>query len=195
VCPVWLSEMASCLSQPGVALALGQVRFLKESFALSMAADYESKRAQYVWSNDSRRFWYAYTNNLAVRRNAFERCGPFPQIARGGDVVFAANVREEYGPGCVRYAPSALLRHLEIEGVTDWLRKASTYGRSGVGYGSLSRTRPLSFTERWAVMQQVIAGNSYSASRALSLAGLLAAGGMAYDFSRLWQTLRTARRP
>ena len=190
VCPTWLEQMASSLTEPGVALVLGDVRFARESFGLKIAADYEAQKTKYVWTNQGGRLCIAYTNNMAVRREVFEQCGPFLQIARGGDVIFASKVAGRYGPESVRYASKSQIHHLEINRVSDWLRKVSTYGRSYVGYQELSRTKPLGFRDRWKVMRKTISENHYSITRAFSLAMLLGLGAVVYEVNRMLQSMR-----
>ncbi len=185
----WLETMASAFTRPGTAVALGAVRFAKESFGLALAADYETQKAKYVWGGAGQSLGYLYTNNTTVRRDVFERCGPFEVLERGGDVVFSSRVVKTYGAESVHYLPNTV-SHLEINHLSDWFRKLSTYGKSYVSYHRLSQTRPLSFRDRFAVMLQTIDCNNYSAARALSLAGLLALGCARYDLSRLMHSIR-----
>jgi glycosyltransferase involved in cell wall biosynthesis len=187
--PTWLETMAGAFTWSGTAVALGDVRFARESFYLTLAADYETQKAKYVWGGRGGRLGYAYTNNMAVRREVFEKCGPFDHMERGGDVVFSSRVVKTYGAESVRYVPNSV-SHLEINYLSDWLEKLSTYGRSFVGYHRLSQTKPLTFRDRIEVMRQTIACNQYSAARALSLAGLLALGCARYDSSRLVHSIR-----
>ncbi len=190
VSPTWLDEMASSLAEPAAAVVLGRMRNARESFLLRMAADYETQRAEYVCTQQDRRLYYGYTGNMAVRREVFQRCGPFMQIARGADTVFVSKVIETYGPESVRYAEKAQLRHLEIDRVSDWYRKLSTYGRSYHGYHAWSHTRPLGFRERWEVLRRTIARNRYSWAHALWLAALLATGGVSYELGGILEWVR-----
>ncbi len=190
VCPNWLEEMSSSLAEPGTALVRGGVRTARESFALRMAADYEAQKAEYVCTQRKRHLYYGYAGNMAVRREVFQRCGPFMQIARGADVVFVGRILDTYGTESVRYLRKAQLRHLEINRVSDWLGKMSTYGRSYDGYRAWSQTRPLGFTERCEVMRRTIARNRYSWARALSLAVLLAVGLVPFELARILQSMR-----
>ena len=190
VSPTWLEEIAFSLADPAAAVVLGGVRNARESFPLSILADYEAQKAEYVCTRQDRRLYYAYTNNMAVRREVFERCGPFMQIARGADVIFVSKAFETYGPGSVRYARKAQLRHLEINRASDWYRKMSTYGRSYESYRAWSHTRPLGFKERLAVLQRTIARNRYSWTRALPLTALLATGVVPFELSRILERLR-----
>ena len=189
VSPTWLAEIASALADPATQLVLGSRRNARESFTLRMVADYEEQKAEYVCALRDKRLYYAYTNNLAERREAFDRCGPFMQLVRGADVVFASRVVEAYGPESVRFAPRARLRHLEIVRLSDWYRKMGTYGRSYVRYRVWSHTRPLGFRQRFAVLRRTVKRNSYSWPRALSLAALLAVGLVPFELNRLRQSL------
>jgi glycosyltransferase involved in cell wall biosynthesis len=192
--PTWLETMASAFTRPGTAVALGDVRFARESFCLTMAADYEMQKARYVWGGRGVRLGYVYTNNMAVRREVFEKCGPFDHLKRGADVVFSSRVVNTYGAESVRYVPNRI-SHLEINHLSDWLKKLSTYGRSYAGYHRLSHTKALTLRDRIEVMGQTIACNKYSAVRALSLAGLLALGCARYDFSRLVHSIQKGTWP
>ena len=174
-CPTWLEEIAASLAEPGTALVLGSRRNARESYSLRMAADYEAQRVEYVCTQDDSSLYYGYTGNLAAHREAFERCGLFMQIARGADTVFVSTVLKAYGPGSVRFAPKAQVRHLEINGVSDWYRKLGTYGRSSANYGAWSHTRPLGLRTRLKVMRRTIARNRYSWLRAQSV-GFVACG-------------------
>ena len=184
VCATWLERLAASLTEPGTALVLGGVRNARESFALTMAADYDAQKAEYVCSERNRRLYFAYAGNMAVRREVFQQCGPFLQISRGADVVFISKVLEAYGTQSVRYVSQAQVRHLEINHVSDWLRKMSTYGRSYNGYRAWSQTRALGFRERWEVMRRTIVRNRYTWPRALSFMMLLAAGVVPFELAR-----------
>jgi glycosyltransferase involved in cell wall biosynthesis len=186
----WLEQVSSPLAESGTILVLGGLRTASESFPLRMAADYEAQRAEYVWTQPNKRLHYGHTGNMAVRRGAFDKCGPFLQVARGADTVFTSRVVETYGMESVRYARQAQVRHLEIDCVANWLRKVSTYGRSYDGYRAWSRTRALSFKERWEVMRRTIARNRYSWAHALSLAVLLAIGVIPFELGRMLQSMR-----
>lgn len=189
-CSDWLEQVSSVLAEAGTILVLGGVRNASESFPLRMAADYEAQRAEYVWTQPNKRLHYGHTGNMAMRREVFERCGPLLQVARGADTVFASRVVEAYGSEPVRYVRQAEVRHLEIDCVASWLRKVGTYGRSYDRYRAWSRTRALSFGERWEVMRRTIARNRYSWARALSLAVLLAIGMVPFEIGRMLQSMR-----
>jgi glycosyltransferase involved in cell wall biosynthesis len=190
VCPTWLEEMARAFGSPGTGLVLGGRRHAKESFALAMAADYEAQKVDYICTQRDKNLYYGYTNNMAVRRGVFERCGPFLQVARGGDTVFVSRVVDAFGAESVRYADKAQLRHLEIDRLSDWYRKMGTYGRSSRRYGQWSPSRPLGAGQRFEIFRRTVVCNRYSWPRALSLAALLAIGVAAFGLGRMLPPMR-----
>jgi len=185
VCPTWIEDMVSSLAMPGIALALGGRRNATESFTLALVADYDAQKAAFVCAQEDRRLYYGYTNNMAVRREAFLRCGPFMQIARGADTVFVSRVLETYGTDSVQYVQKAVVRHLEIKRIFDWYRKVATYGYSYEGYRVWSHSRTIGFRGRIVILRQTIARNGYVWPRALALAALLAIGIIPFEMGRL----------
>lgn len=151
--PEWLATIAEALRDERTALVLGSRRFAHEGFILRSLADYETEKARFVYAQNDPRLYYAYTNNLAVRREAFDRCGPFVEIARGGDVVFASRVLAAYGCDALRFLEPMRIRHLEIDRWYGWHHKMWIYGQSYERYHTMSGTRPLEYRERFAVLR------------------------------------------
>jgi glycosyltransferase involved in cell wall biosynthesis len=183
--PDWLAETAAALAAPGAILTLGSRRNARESFAIRMLADYDDEKAAYVCSQSDPRLYFGYTNNLAVRREAFERCGPFLETMRGADSIFVHRVLAAYGAGSVRHAPAAEVRHLEIESAWDWYGKMNLYGRSFRKHRARSQRRPLTLRERFEVMARTVARNRYSRFDAVALFAMLAVGLVPFQLGRL----------
>ncbi|MGH7827248.1 MAG: glycosyltransferase, partial [Candidatus Binatia bacterium] len=113
-CREWLKEITAGMRWPGVSLILGGRQYAVESPALSILSTYESERADLIFSSKVREIYYGYTNNMAVRRDVFDCCGPFLEIMRGADSVFVHRVIASYSCDAARYVPTARIRHLEI---------------------------------------------------------------------------------
>lgn len=156
--PDWLATIAEALRDERTALVLGSRRFAHEGFVLRSLADYETEKARFVYAQNDPRLYYAYTNNLAVRREAFDRCGPFVEIARGGDVIFASRVLAAYGCDALRFLEPMRIRHLEIDRWYGWHHKMWIYGQSYERYHTLSGTRPLDYQERFRILWRAAAG-------------------------------------
>ena len=174
--PDWLETIAGAMRDEGTVLLLGSRRFARAGIVLNAVADYETERARMIYGQNDPRIYYAYTNNLAVRREAFDRCGPFAEIARGGDVVFASRVVAAYGCDAMRFVEAMRIRHLEIDRWYAWHRKMWIYGQSYQRYHALSGTRPLHYAERFRILWRAAAKSPLPWLRApLLLASGLAA--------------------
>lgn len=180
----WLEEIAGAMRFPWVSLVQGRQRFAFESIGLSVLSDYEAQKAAYTFSSKREEIYYGYTNNMAVRRSAFDCAGPFLELERGADVVFVRKVAERYGCEAVRYVPQMCVRHLEVTSVWKWFRKMKIYGRSFRGYGKLVRSRPLNAGERLKSLQATIRSERYSVTETLLLILLLSIGVLYYEAGR-----------
>jgi hypothetical protein len=115
---------------------------------------------------------------MAVRREVFDRCGPFLEVLRGADSIFVNRAVEDYSPGIICYAPDAAIRHLEITGVPDYLRKRFIYGRSlEQNYSLRKRThRKMTISERYGIIRATIERRRYTYVESAHLALLVLTG-------------------
>ncbi len=190
VSPVWIEEMGRALAEPVARVALGSRRFGRESFLTSIAADYDARKVEYICTQPDASLYYGYTNNMAVRREAFERYGPFLEIGRGADTIFVNRVVTAYGPGSVRYAGKASIRHLEIRRVWDWYGKLRIYGGSYQGNRGRSGHKALRLRQRMEIMRRTVMLDRYTPLRAMSLVPLLGIGGFGFELGRILESLR-----
>ena len=185
--PKWLDKISASLSAPGVGIIQGGRLYAIESPGLSLLEAYESERAAYTFSGESSGLYYGYTNNMAVRRDLFDRCGPFLEIVRGADSIFVNRVIEDYSPEVIRYVPDAAIRHSEITSVRDYLRKRIIYGRSlQQNYSLRKRThRKLTIAERSAIISRTIQRKKCSLLQSLYLIILVFTGMICFNYGRL----------
>jgi glycosyltransferase involved in cell wall biosynthesis len=191
--PDWLAKIVSAMADPEVQLIQGSQRFANESAALAVLSDYEAAKAAYVFSSHRPEIYYAYTNNMAVRRDAINQLlqpgrGPFPELMRGGDVVFMHDVIAAYSSHAIQYRDEIEVRHLEITSPRDWLSKMRIYGKSSRQYGRMVKARPLNYGERVRVFKATATKGHYSPMKAALLGTLLMAGVAAYEAGRGWQS-------
>jgi glycosyltransferase involved in cell wall biosynthesis len=187
--PDWLTRIAEAMQQPEVQLVQGSVRCARESRALALLSDYEAAKAEYVFASGTPEIYYAYTNNMAVRRGVIDRLarsgrGPFPELMRGGDVVFMHDVIAACSCAAIRYRDDIQVRHLEIASPRDWLRKMRIYGASLLRYGRMVQARPLSYRERLRIVRAMARKRRYSVADSALLGALLVAGAAAYEAGR-----------
>ncbi len=182
--PDWLQTIWSVMANPGLVLIQGRCSPGAESLPLAVLADYEAKKAAYVFTSERKDIYYGYTNNMAVRRKAFDKAGPFQEWMRGADVMLVHRVLDEYSCGAVAYLPDMWVRHMEVDSVATWLRKMHIYGRSFRRYGDMVKRRPLTAADRWRVFRATIRDNHYAPGRSLLLICLLAIGLISYELGR-----------
>ncbi len=99
----WLRAVKDAFSAGKAQVLLGRTRPGNDSGLGALLADYENEKAAYVCKLGSSQQQVAYTGNMAVRRMAWEKYGPFVELQRGGDVVFVRRVVDGESYGCVRF--------------------------------------------------------------------------------------------
>jgi glycosyltransferase involved in cell wall biosynthesis len=187
--PGWLRAIDRAFEDPGIQVVLGCRRPGRDSGLIRLLADYENKKDEHVFASQAAELYYGFTNNMGVRRAAFEQYGPFVERPRGADTIFVRRVVEGAGCEAVAYAPSMRIAHAEMDGVRAYYRKMFTYGRSRQQYRHIVKTRPLSTAERLEAYRATVRDGGYSRIEAIALAGLLAGGMVAWSLgshSRRW---------
>lgn len=183
----WLERLIAAMNAPGVGLVQGGRVYATESPALSLLAAYEAERAAYTFSGRSGEIYYGYTNNMAVRREVFDRCGPFLEIPRGADSIFVHRVIGTYSCETVQYAPDARIRHLELNSSWKWLHKRFIYGSSFQRNKSRrsGAYRLLTPVESSVIFKKTIRRQRHALLQSLVLAALLSMGTFCYMLGRL----------
>jgi hypothetical protein len=173
--------MARAMAVESTAAVLGSRRFARETLVLSLLADYDNEKVRYVLEGRDASLYFAYTNNMAVQREAFDRCGPFVELARGGDTLLMGNIVEAYSCDAVRFVPEMVVRHLEMERWYHWHRKMWTYGRSYAAYSRLGMARSLEFRDRRAILRRTACRHRYAWIRTALLLLMGIAAGIAFE--------------
>ncbi len=183
----WLRAILDGFAAGEVEVLLGRSRPAEDSGLVGLLADYENEKASYVCRLGSSRQQYAYTGNMAVRRNAWKKYGPFVDLQRGADVVFVRRVVDGEPYGCVRYCPHMVDRHLELRTSVDYFRKMSIYGSSLRTYSQVIPSLPLAFDDHVRIFLACAHKNHYSPLTAMRLGVGLLVGLAAYrSGSFLW---------
>jgi GT2 family glycosyltransferase len=180
----WLRAIERGMAETRAAVLLGRSRPMVEGGLLGALWDYENEKAQYACEMGTRRQQVAYTGNMAVRREAFEKYGPFEEMMRGGDVVFVRRVLEGEGLGAVAYRADMEDRHQEMGGVGDYFAKMAIYGRSIQNYRGVIACDPMGLDDRVRIFLRCADRRGYTGWEALRLLGGLAAGQAAYAYGQ-----------
>ncbi len=183
--PNWVQSIVNAFSNPNVVMILGANRFARDTFFLRTRADYENEKVRYFCNQNNPQYYYAYTNNLAVRRSGFDECGPFETIMRGADVIFSSRIIAKYGCGAVQFVPEMQVRHWEIVSSFGWFSKLWIYARSYSVYSPTSGTRPLTFRQRLSVQSAMMSQPDSTLARVVWLFCSDLIGSGAYLLGRL----------
>jgi glycosyltransferase involved in cell wall biosynthesis len=158
--PGWLTAIDRAMRDESVQVMLGSRRYAAPSRTLHAIAAYEDARVQYIIGNRRQTSLFGFTNNMAVRRGAFERCGPFDTVARGGDTLLVQRVASCYGPTAIAWNPAMRISHLELRNGRDFLRKNFLYARARRNTSHLGQCETLSLTESLRIFLDANSGRS-----------------------------------
>ena len=173
--PGWLDRLLRPLRRNDrPAAAQGPAQTGGRAAGLRLISLYELHREAFVYGSTDPRLYYAHTNNRAVRRSAFEACGPFQLRVRGADTMFARQIVETFGCAALVHAADAPLLHLEIDRLSVWLRKTYLYGRHRLA--ASDDVRSLRAAERLAVWRNARRAARLSPLEAGGMLAMLALG-------------------
>jgi hypothetical protein len=183
--------MVRSLASSDIGLVQGRRFYAHDSAVLSMLAAYESERAAFTFASKSRDLYYGYTNNMAVRREVFDRSGPFLEIMRGADSIFVHRVIADFSCDAIRYNGDARIRHLELASVGEYLRKRFIYGQSLQRNYERRKSahRAITFGERAEIIKTTVQREGYSAPQTLCLAVFVLIGMVCFTAGRLYVKL------
>jgi glycosyltransferase involved in cell wall biosynthesis len=182
----WLRELTAPFRDPGVGLVQGRRTFGEPGSTLSMVSAFECENHAYIFSGAFDGAIYGFTNNMAVRREVFDRCGPFVETARGADSIFVDRVVAAASHRVLRYSREASVRHLELTSVRQWLGKKIIYGRSARQNGRhISPYRPRTPEEKAAIFARTIQLTGCSAAQARWLRGVIWVSRLSFRYGRL----------
>lgn len=188
----WLDRIQETMSDTAVGIVLGKREYASPSLGLSMLAEYEAEKINHVCASSDKHIYYGYTNNMAVRRTLFARCGSFLEMARGADSIFVRRVVDHFDCASVRYVPDIRVRHMEMNRIWDYYRKHVIYGKSYERYRKVTSARAINNAERTRIFRKTIQKNGYSLPASLLFALLLAIGAVHFNLGRLsgrlWKT-------
>ena len=179
----WLEQIGSAMANPQTGVVLGDRRFARDSGILGMLAAYESAVGADIFSAQRVDCYYAYTNNMAVRMAVLRDLNGFRNLRRGADSLLLRRAIERYGRQVLSYCPEAVVRHLEIAGIRDYLNKRAIYG--GVNSNrDLSTPDSLSLATRLNLALRVRRERGGSFATNIGFLGALAAGAGRFEWER-----------
>jgi glycosyltransferase involved in cell wall biosynthesis len=181
----WLEQIHRAMAGGQTGVILGDRRFATDSGIVGMLAAYESALGFHIFSARRVECYYAYTNNMAVRLPVLKALNGFQHLQRGADTLLLRQTIERYGPAVLRFAPEAVVRHLEIAGIRDYLRKKCIYGRL-CGNRTLATALSVPLAKRLELARCVKPEQGRSLATNLGFLGALAAGAGCFAWERRW---------
>jgi len=178
--PSWIREIVSAFADPRLELLCGRRLPARPSAVLASIADYENTKDGFVLDGADEDLYYGYSSNMGVRKSLFERLGPFLERPRGADTLFVRKAARERSCAAIRYLPTAVVTHLELDRLSTYYRKVFLYGRHRRRNNPILRTRALDFAERMAVFRTTVRAGGYSLARSATLLGALGLGSLAW---------------
>jgi glycosyltransferase involved in cell wall biosynthesis len=176
----WLGSIVRGIKENGADIALGARYFAGTSYPLRLFQDYENAKTEYVISRRLPEYYFAFTNNMAVRRELFEKVGPFKIWDRAGDTEFLHRCLAQ-DPGLkVAFLSGMAITHLEILHLRQWYRKINIYGRTNRQVSHISGYRPLNWQHKLAIFKSCFVSKKWGWTDGLAALGLLLAGDFAY---------------
>ena len=150
----WLQAIVRAMSRPEVGVVVGHCRYPPEaSLALRLLERYENAKTRYVTNRCPAQYQFVYANNMAVRREVFERIGPFVEWARAGDTELVQRMARELPELRVVYSDAMRVTHLEFERARDRLRRLRTYTGTN---SRIESFRELGWVQRLGVLARAL---------------------------------------
>lgn len=175
--PDWLSKIEHAMRNPRTQVVLGS-REAAAAGTIALIAAYDDARVRYIFEGGHSRSYFGYTGNMAVRRAAFVRYGPFETEPRGGDTLFLRRVSEGEGAASAIFDPAIRVRHLELESAWAYVHKNFLYARARMRTRHLGQCERLSLAECIRVFRGVTQGRPRWQQVSLALA--LSAGRLSW---------------
>jgi glycosyltransferase involved in cell wall biosynthesis len=183
----WLRNIAATMRPPEVQLIIGSRSMGRRSLGLALLAAHEHQQIAFIFARRLHELYYGHTNNMAVRREVFNRVGFFVERRRGADQVLVHRVVGEYSCDAVRYEAQVRVCHKELASFWKYCQKQWIYGRSNRQCREIIASRPLTRWERWEIFRNTVQSEHYVLPHTVLLLLLTTLSGTCYSLGR-WFT-------
>lgn len=188
----WLTQIYRVIGKNRQEIILGRCCFPEDSsLFLRMFEDYENAKTEYILSNYSKRYLFAYTKNMAVTKVLFEEFGSFLPWLIGADTEFIQRCISKQPDLKAVYLKEMKMIHLEINSVIQWLRKINTYGQYNRFIEKLWDYTQLGYRTKLEIYNYCFRKNKYSFYRRIVLLLLLIVGDFYYIAGRVISSIKS----
>ena len=161
-------------------IALGQCFFPQSSsYLLKLFEDYENTKVEYVLDNCSKKHFFAYTRNMAVRHEVFKKFGPFVESPVLGDTAFLQKCVSGDSEVRVVYLGDMKRTHMEIANLKSWLDRIRFYGEHSRSE-DMPDYRPLTYRTKFQIYRYCVRKKHYHPWKRVFFLLLLVFGEAAY---------------
>lgn len=171
----WVEQHVESFDKLSASVSVGPLAPIKTSWLLSIFDAYENVRDDWNFSADYWKRYFGRPTNLAIRRKRFDSHGPFEEVLRGGDSLFVQKVAREISCDEVSFCPSAVVKHLAIDGMGSGLRHRFHNSRIMCSLRS-SHSAPVRFSDRIRLFYETTRKEQYGPVRSIVLLILLTLG-------------------
>lgn len=158
----WLSQIYRGNKLSDAEVVLGRRYFPSTgSFLINMLEEYENVKIEYVLKNCTRRQFFGYTNNMAIKNDVFKKIGLFCEAHRGSDTEFIQRVVSEIPDAKIIFLSDMKVVHLEMRSIKTWLRKNITNASDNRIVMMSSRYKPIDYYSNFQVLGYIINNDKY----------------------------------
>lgn len=178
--PDWLRAMEASFRDPRCHIVLGPRLSESRGRLVRLIAEYETKKCERICRSNAPELYRGFTNNMGVRRSAYDRFGPFMEIPRGADTIFTRTVAHGLGCEAVCFDKTLRVVHAELESLAAYYTKMYTYGRSLQVNRQASHAKSLGVRDRGMALVECLREGNYSLLESIAFVPLLLGGVVAW---------------
>ncbi len=190
VAPDWLSQIGWGIKETGAAIVLGKRLFSPRcSVTAQILQDYENAKSEYLLTQSMAKYYFGFTNNMAVTAHCFKEVGVFEdKLKRHADTELVQRCVLKCPRSKIVYLSDMKIVHLEIVSVWAWLAKLYIYGMHNRDVKELqSYYQELGLKERREVFEHLVRTYHYSFLKSLWATFVLMGGSFFYAAGQVFR--------
>jgi len=178
----WLTQIYNGMRNNDATIVLGKRCFpSKRSYLLRVFEDYENAKVEYILRNCSREHFFGFTNNMAVKADAFKHLGFFSELEVTGDTEFIQRCVSTYEDAKIVYLKEMRVTHLEVTNAKVWVKKINIYGEHNAQVEKIrSGYKGVNCKVRLRIYMYCVKKNRYTLGRAIIFIFLALVGDLSY---------------
>jgi cellulose synthase/poly-beta-1,6-N-acetylglucosamine synthase-like glycosyltransferase len=182
----WVASFSTMLQNYD--LALGACAYNSSSRGLYLLSEFENHKTKLVLGSEKTHEYFAYANNLAIRRSSFDLVGGFPSGLHGAATLLIQNLLPHCAPRKIGYSRKARVLMLTITDLRTYLGKRYLYGHRSAQLRQAhpeSRYRQLRTRRRTSLFTSLRRAKKLCLTDTALLAACLFLGWTCFELGRL----------